>query len=414
MHRPARHKALLSGWTWLLLSALAFSSTAAAHVRSESFSQWRYEAGRLEFRFTVNTREASRIADGKFSASPAQMLVEYLAARVKLDDARQLCSPIEALRQLPAQPGYLRAEAVWRCDGLPAGIRLDAFFDLAAEHTHFAALRSADRNEQRLMTAESRIWQWTEGSVANDSVITDRTATRSGSSNFVDYVFLGAEHIFGGLDHMVFLLALLLVCRRFSDLVWAISGFTLGHSLTLALAVMQVVDPRIIAIEAVIGLSIALPALERGLLGVESSTTWKTTLAALALTLLPFIAVAGGQMGGWLLSGIALFSACYLLAAHSLQGSGLYRISITALFGLVHGFGFAGAFTASQSGIEIQPWMLAGFNIGVEIGQLLFVSGLLLLALPLHRWLGKTRLPADLLAAAVFGMGLFWFYSRGL
>lgn len=405
------------GWLaalWPALAALLLCGNATAHVRSESFSRWQYEAGRLELQFTVSTREAGRIAvSGQPLPLASKELLDYLSPRLNLAGSTPDCHLREPLRLLPAQPGYVRATAVWECERLPAGVRVDAFFDLAAEHTHFASLHSHERREQQLLTADHREWRWPAGTGGSGQP--DDTAS---GSRFLDYVKLGSEHIFGGLDHLMFLLAIMLVCRRFFDLAWAISGFTLGHSLTLSLAVLELVEPRLVAVEAVIGLSIALPALERGILGLDRGTARMAILAALALVLLPFAIRASGQLGWSLLGGIGLFSACYLLAANTLHGHGLYRIAITTLFGLVHGFGFAGAFTASQSGVEIRPWMLAGFNIGVELGQLLVVAALWLLARS-FRWNALARrMPAgrlaDALAASVFGMGLYWFFIRGL
>ena len=78
-----------------------------------------------------------------------------------------------------------------------------------------------------------------------------------------NYIALGTEHIFGGLDHIAFLLALVLVCGRKRDLLWAITGFTLGHSLTLAFASLGWVAPDMSLVEAAIGFTIALVAVEK-------------------------------------------------------------------------------------------------------------------------------------------------------
>ena len=78
-------------------------------------------------------------------------------------------------------------------------------------------------------------------------------------SGFVDYLGVGIDHIATGFDHLLFLLALLLVGVSLMEVATIVTGFTLAHSVTLALGVLGVVEPRSAAIEALIGLSIAVP-----------------------------------------------------------------------------------------------------------------------------------------------------------
>src|SRR4051794_21217955 len=73
---------------------------------------------------------------------------------------------------------------------------------------------------------------------------------------------LGIEHILIGVDHITFLLALLLLCRRVREVAFMVTDFTLGHSLTLSLAVLGLVTPNVPVIEALIGFTIALVAVE--------------------------------------------------------------------------------------------------------------------------------------------------------
>ncbi len=205
-----------------------------------------------------------------------------------------------------------------------------------------------------------------------------------------------------------------LICRGAREIVWAISGFTVGHSISLSLAVLGVVQVNVPAIEATIGLTIALVAMERTALVLKSALPLAIGCSALVLMIMPFAANHGAGFGTAALAGLALFSFCYLLIAHDLGGRGSYRILITALFGLVHGFGFAGAFLASNAGVEVLPWSLAGFNIGVELGQLALVAVMLCLGMLFKGWPRLAVPAADLLSALVCGCGVFWFVQRSL
>ncbi len=168
------------------------------------------------------------------------------------------------------------------------------------------------------------------------------------------YLRLGVEHILGGPDHLLFVLLLLLLLRGLGALIKTITAFTLGHSITLAASVLGWVHFPAAPVEALIALSIVLLAREL-LRGNEGSLTKRRP---------------------WLLA---------------------------ALFGLVHGLGFAGALAEIGLPETDIPMALLLFNVGVELGQLLFI----ILALLLIRLL--QRLFVDGLA----GLGLVTSYSAG-
>ncbi len=173
------------------------------------------------------------------------------------------------------------------------------------------------------------------------------------------YAVLGVEHILFGWDHLAFVLCLCLIARGWR-LVRLVSAFTLGHSLTLAAAVLDVARVPIAPVEACIALSIAFVAREALVHGRESTH------------------------GGWLV----------------------------AAFGLLHGLGFASALGESGIGAaEVLPGLLA-FNLGVEAGQLLFVGFVVALGAGLARvapYVLRTR------PAVAYGLGLvalFWTVER--
>ena len=225
---------------------------------------------------------------------------------------------------------------------------------------------------------------------------------------------LGVEHIAGGLDHVAFLLALLLLCERLSEVALIATGFTLGHSLTLTLAVLGLVRPDADLVEALIGFTIALVAAEN--IGVRNAISRRLGIAiALALGGLAVFAVRHGDGAPALaLSGLALFGGCYMSLVDTPERARRVRPALTLAFGLVHGFGFASQLLAIGIPGDRLLAALVGFNLGVEVGQLAIVAALWSAgALLLARWPGFPRpLALELASASLCGLGLYWFAER--
>jgi hydrogenase/urease accessory protein HupE len=180
------------------------------------------------------------------------------------------------------------------------------------------------------------------------------------------YTVLGVEHILGGIDHLLFVLGLMLLVRNKWLLVKTITAFTIAHSITLAAATlgwMRVSQPPV---EAVIALSI-------------------------------------------------LFLASELAKQHR-GDAGLmerYPWIVAFIFGLLHGFGFAGALREVGLPESDIPLALFTFNVGVELGQLLFVGTVLVALAVLRRFL--TRVPAWMHAMPAYAIGTMascWLLQR--
>jgi hydrogenase/urease accessory protein HupE len=181
------------------------------------------------------------------------------------------------------------------------------------------------------------------------------------------YLSLGVEHILFGVDHLLFVLALLLLVRGVRRLVATVTAFTLAHSITLAAATLGFVHVPPAPVEAVIALSILFLASELARRG--------TSVPADLTERFPWI--------------------------------------VAFSFGLLHGFGFAGAL--SEVGVPTQavPLALLFFNVGVEIGQLLFIGAVFGIG-----WLVRfsaLRVPAGWQRVAAYGIGsmsAFWVVQR--
>ncbi len=204
-----------------------------------------------------------------------------------------------------------------------------------------------------------------------------------------------------------------MLARRFGEVARLITGFTIAHSLTLALAVQGLLEPRAAAVEAVIAFSVALVAIER---------SWRDhgRSRGLPVAVIVGLFVLGfASRSGWAsfplitVVGLSLFTACYFaLAARS--DSQWLRVCLTFAFGLVHGFGFAGVLVEMSLPTDRLVPALAGFNLGVEVGQI----GVVLVLWPTLAWGSRfmskpaTRFAGALSAAGLCGLGLYWFLLR--
>jgi hydrogenase/urease accessory protein HupE len=180
------------------------------------------------------------------------------------------------------------------------------------------------------------------------------------------YLKLGVEHILGGVDHLLFVLALLLIVRNVKRIIATVTAFTVAHSLTLVAATLGWVHVPGPPVEAAIALSIVFVAAE----------------------------IIRGQQGHPGLTARAPWIVAFS-------------------FGLLHGFGFAGALAAVGLPQSAIPVALLCFNVGVEIGQLVFVAAVLLVIaawrrLPLHlpKW------TSSLAPYAIGTVAMFWVFQR--
>jgi hydrogenase/urease accessory protein HupE len=180
------------------------------------------------------------------------------------------------------------------------------------------------------------------------------------------YLVLGVKHILGGVDHLLLVLALLLIVRGGKRICVTVTAFTIAHSITLAAATLGWVHVPGPPVEAIIALSIVFVAAEvvhglRGNPGLTARAPW-----------------------------VVAFT-----------------------FGLLHGFGFAGALAEVGLPQKAIPVALLMFNVGVEIGQLLFVSAVLLVIAVARRVsLPTPRRVQHAMPYAIGSVAMFWVIDR--
>ncbi|MBA2943601.1 HupE/UreJ family protein [Paenibacillus sp. CGMCC 1.16610] len=236
-------------------------------------------------------------------------------------------------------------------------------------HSNYATIQVGGQTIQQVLGSQNYIVQIQGPGAAagNPSAAAPPTAldakpavnmeATSWLSTLKTYVLMGMEHIWSGLDHMLFVLGLLLAAeQRVWKIVRLITAFTIGHCITLVLSSLEVayLSPKIV--EPLIALSILYIAVEN---------IWKRKESA--------------------------------------------RVIVTLLFGLVHGFGFAEVLRGTLSGHMALP--LFSFNLGVEIGQLVVVA----IVIPVLLWI--RRLPLQIkwnqYASGIIGVfGLYWLIER--
>jgi hypothetical protein len=287
------------------------------------------------------------------------------------------------------------------------------FFDMIRTHIHLARIQIGPR---RTMQGQEVLFTTNERTFSLNPMAEQKFAPRQ---NFFEalgrYFRLGVEHIATGIDHLAFVLCLVLLATSVRRLLILVSGFTLGHSLTLALSALGVVAPNASIVEAVIGASIAALAAE----GILTRAGLMPRAGLVVAAFIYFIAglsiffTAPLPLAGW--AGFMLFAVSYGFAVRTEVDRQAVAPIITAAFGLFHGFGFAGLL--NDVGLPEGQVLsgLLGFNLGVEFGQLLFIFVILL---PLRMLLQDLPSPkirwSDILASILTGYGVFLFVQRGL
>jgi HupE / UreJ protein len=202
--------------------------------------------------------------------------------------------------------------------------------------------------------------EWVNGDAPSQPFPLDRVLPRS--KIFADYVILGFTHILPyGLDHILFVLGMLLLSRGLKPVLLQVTAFTVAHSITLALTIYGIVELSSRIVEPLIALSIAYVAVEN---------------------------IASRRVHSW-------------------------RIVLVFVFGLLHGLGFAGVLRELGLPRSEAVTGLVAFNIGVELGQIAVIAIAWALVL---RWTQerdwyrrRVLVPASVAIAA---MGVFWMIER--
>ncbi|VAV87215.1 hypothetical protein MNBD_ALPHA06-2138 [hydrothermal vent metagenome] len=395
---------------WACLAPMVFG-----HSSSRSFSNWQESGNQVQLRFSVNRLQTSLLAPLDNQTSDlATILAGHLAASIKVRQNQQPCTASLPLIS-PSAPQNIVVQIVFTCekDVQTTGWQANnsAFFDLASTHIHIARIFNDPQGKE---------FVFTDGFRNHQMRAPENAANTAGKQagfwqNFLTYIRLGVVHILNGFDHLAFVTGLVLLARSTRRVALLATGFTVGHSLTLGLAAYGIIQPNEVAIEALIGFSILYVALE--IVIPTDSRDWNklTLLLALALAGAAIAAWFGfGQMSFWIWVGLAVFSYCNGKLAVGRRNGLRAILVLTTAFGLIHGAGFASVLQEASFSTSRSLPALAGFNIGVEIGQLLVIAVLLALFGGIGRFAGPAKLAGGqtLAGAGILALGVFWFVGR--
>lgn len=341
----------------MFLYAVSWFSPAAAHTSGTTGYAVVTVAGqtvRYALTLTLDTLEASKvvpIVPGRpLLPTDYDSLVAMVGRSVAIVADGAACAALPGTVQPPMSDRPTVVIVILYACAAPIGVlsvRDDSFDVLGPDHHTLASLEWSNRIERVVFDPDHR-----------DARITLDTAGAPPMQGTVEngwlaFLRLGIEHILEGFDHILFLLALLLGGGRARAVLGIVTAFTVAHSITLALAVLDVVAPSPRIVEPLIALSIIYVALENILLPHAPSRRW----------------------------------------------------AVGFLFGLLHGFGFAGALRTLGLPRHGLYESLVCFNLGIEAGQLAIVAVAFPLVLWLHRhaWRRQavTTLSAGTLAVAV-------------
>jgi hypothetical protein len=345
----------------LLLVLVGLTSTGAglgAHGVGASYAQISLAPGRVEVAFLVSVEEIARHfpagreagrEDVERSAASVRAAADFLSkhVRVSLDGGAIALAPLRADPQ--ANAAYVRFTSSAAIESPQPAIAVGAdgvFFErLGPQHVMVVTLAVEGRRQEAAVTI-------------GHPLASLPTGYRSVLAGTAEFLGLGARHIFEGYDHVLFLVAVVLVGGSLRRLVGIVTAFTAAHTVTLGLAAFQV------------------------------------------LTLPPRV-VEGG---------IAL-SIAYVAFDNLFEAGSRHRWVLTFVFGLIHGFGFAAVLAQMNlPRSTLVPTVLA-FNLGVEMGQIALVAALF----PVVIWLSRQpfRRPVVVSAStAIFVVGVGWFVQR--
>jgi hypothetical protein len=396
--------------TLVILLLCICSAPIHAHDRSESFSEWTWHNNQVSYTFSVLQREATRIPLSQLSrVSLDYLLSDYLAKQITVSTGDQVCAADRAATALKARGGFLHVEGSFRCAGSDAPtIEINSFFDLIATHTHYTKVRHQGQVEEFLLTQDRRKQTFATSGAPRESSL-------GGWHVFLQYLEIGSKHILAGADHLAFLFGLILLASGWREMGWLITGFTLGHSISLALAVLGVAVPNGVMVEALIGFTIALVAIEAA--GERSGQLPRISTWMFVLCLFLLLPVWQANLQWELVVGTlgaGIFSLCYLRLVSQANKRGAYRLLVTTTFGLIHGFGFAGGLLEMNFPSAEVAFVLLGFNLGVELGQLAVLATAILLLVAMNKFVAphwRQRL-TNATVTGLSGLGTFWFVSR--
>ena len=427
---------------------------AVAHDQSRSQSQWLRQGDRLFATFSTSAWHATAITSNRTADELARAwsraIDENVSVSVRSDSP---CDDVAPAQAVAAAPGFLRVEKAYGCKRARAVMVTLTLHDLfPPNHIHYATGRDGtgsawDRTLTRrsptleiapdialgLNSAKSAA---TAGSEIASEIAPDAASKASDGSNPMrpqeayTYFRLGVDHILRGHDHIAFLAALVMATATIGRLAWMISGFTLGHALSLGLATTGKITTDSALVEILIAFTVLVASTDvLALATTDRNRRALATLISLGIAYAAYASRACDRLPLQLWIGAALFGACFLLLAsdadqadrsqhqahtpgNANDGIPVIKPALTAGFGVAHGLGFAGVLAELGARHEHVATKLLSFNVGVEVAQLAIAFAIAAAVRTASRF-GRARLPArELIATALCAASVYWMTLR--
>ena len=391
---------------WIMFGM--FFSNAHGHSKSESYSNWTLNQNNITGIITIPSHEVTRLPEIQSNnQSLSRIFLDHAKRTINIKTKDETCT-LKSNQSLNASEAFIRIELQYQCD-TDSVLNIDyrTIFDVSPSHTHYAKIyKQGILISELLLNNSSGLWE------------IDSTIIAQESNSLSGFFKLGVEHILGGYDHLAFLFGILLVANTITRSIIAISGFTLGHSASLFVATIGLVEVSSRIVEVFIGFTIALMAIEYA---NKRTSKHSSQLSKAFPLILFFIAILGLMLGSISLKagigyfGLCLFTYCYLNTERLLtvikSDKTKYLLLSTALiFGFIHGLGFAGFL--KDSGIENTDilWPLLGFNLGLEFGQLCIIATVWIIFRRIKHLI-KEPIPS-IASGGLFGIGFYWLILR--
>ncbi|MBI3200893.1 MAG: HupE/UreJ family protein [Myxococcales bacterium] len=376
-------------WLW--------PSASSAHTRSVSYSAWQLDAARASVVVRVSALDASALERAGHERRSGA-LAKRVRDSIRLSAAGAPCAPGEPRERL-GDPEWLEVEwsvSCARADELAIDSTL--LFVENPSHLHLARVRTGDASAtEHVLDANAR-------------KVTLSPSAPHGQS-FGRFVALGVEHIATGWDHLLLLAMLLVFAKSLRRAAWVVTGFTIGHTVSLSLASLGLVVPQEAPVEALIAVSIGLVAVENVWLTGGRRSTALPAAAVGTVAVAGVAALALGRPVALALLGSALFAGSYFAWMNQIRRPDLGRTAVVALFGLVHGFGFARVL----SSMDLEPARLIraliGFNLGVELAQLAAMMAVWPVLVALRRRVSHPAL-VPVAASGALCLSCYWLVWR--
>ncbi|MFL2890731.1 MAG: HupE/UreJ family protein, partial [Candidatus Pelagibacterales bacterium] len=347
------------------LILITISKFSYAHYFSESYSNWVILDNKVSATFTILKLEATRVLQiDKFQEigqekqlSEGEVFLEYFKPRISVLESSKECLLDKVPSLINGKDEYHTIELSYLCDTTNSiKIINNVLFDIAQSHVHLSRISINDQILEKAL-------------FYNDQTIFINDLKTNKEKSFVDsltnFISTGMNHILTGFDHLIFLMGLIILVNNFKHLLIVITGFTLGHSVTLALVALNIVVPNTLMIEALIGFTILFIAAEYMMKGEKNFIP----IIAILISILTFAAISSLflQISITLISFIALIliTIGYFGILRNLENKGSFRMIITSLFGVIHGFGFGTFLFNSEFDQTNIISALFGFNLGV-------------------------------------------------